>query len=111
MSNFTRYSVSFMKGPGSFRVTAVRAAGEFPGSWIVRLLRRIPLVRRLLSRRDAAATAQLRVDQVAVGNWAACPAEIASLPIAPLGTEIVACVVNVGERPVVARVHVDGVLA
>jgi hypothetical protein len=98
-----------------FRVIGARAAASFPKSWFGHLVRRIPAVRRLLRDRDAQecaiATAQLRVDHVAVGNCLVAPDKCAELPIASAGTVISVCVTNICDRPIVARILVEGELS
>jgi hypothetical protein len=94
-----------------FYVTRARVVAEFPTSWIGRLARLIPGVRRIFMGRDARdrsrATAQLKIDYVAVDNCARAPNEIDRLPAAVEGSEIRIVMINTGERSVVAHASVD----
>ena len=102
-----------------FRVVTARITAAFPQSRIERLARRLPgigrIVARVLRDRDAAdrawATAQVKIDHVTVGDHACAPDEIDDLPIAVPGTEISVGVTNRSDRPVVARVLVEGVIS
>lgn len=98
-----------------FRVIAARAIADFPQSWLSRLVRRIPGVQWLLRDRDAdrraRATAQMQIDHVAVGNFARLPDKCDELPIVTAGSPISVRVSNVGDRPIVVRVLVEGVLS
>lgn len=99
----------------SFRVIAARVGADYPQSWFLRLVRRLPGGKRLLRRRDAAvrvrATAQTRIDHVAVDNFATLPDKCAELPMVIAGGEISVRVTNTGDRPLVVRVLVEGVLS
>lgn len=101
--------------PRQLRVTSARVVAEFPRSWLARLARRIPGVRCLFAGRDAQArdraSAQMKIDYVAVGNYQCAPDELDQLPIAMEGEEIVAVVINTGDRPLVAHVFVEGILS
>jgi hypothetical protein len=81
----------------------------------MRLVRRIPGVRQLLRPYDDAwrklTSMQLRIDHVAVGNFACTPDKCNELPIVTAGSEISVRVTNVGNRPLVARVLIEGVLS
>lgn len=103
---------------GCFRVTGTRATAAFPQSQVERLVRRIPgvgrLVGRILRDREAAdrarATALLKIDHVAVGNCARPPAQVADLPVAGVDDVVSVRVTNCGDRPLLARVVVEGVI-
>ena len=100
-----------------FRVVGARVSAAFPRTRIEQFLLRIPgvgrLVERLLRDRDAAdrafATAQVKIDHVTVGDHARPPSQIDDLPIAAAGAQISVSVTNRGDRPLVARVLVEGV--
>ena len=100
-----------------FRVTGARVAAAVPQSRIERLVRRLPglgrIVTRLLHNRDVAnstwATAQVKIDRVTVGDDARPLDQIDDLPIAPVGAAISVSVTNRSDRPLVARVLVEGV--
>lgn len=102
-----------------FRVVAARITAAFPQSRIERVARRLPgigrIVARVLRDRDAAdrawATAQVKIDHVTVGDHACAPDEVDDLPIAAPGIEISVGVTNRSDRPVVARVLVEGVIS
>lgn len=97
------------------RVTSAHVAAEFPQSWAERLARRvgrrIPGVRRLLRDHEATqrawATALVRLEHVAVDDQARPPNRCSELPP---GREISVRVINTGDRPLVARVIVEGVV-
>lgn len=96
-----------------FRVTVARVIAEFPKPWIGRLLRKIPGVSRLFARRDARerdrASAQMKINYVAVDNYQCALDEIDRLPVAREGQEVRVKVINEGDRPIVARVVVEGI--
>jgi hypothetical protein len=102
--------------PGrQYRVTNVRVVADYPKPWLGRLVRRIPGVRSLFAGRDARdrerATAQMKIDQVGVENHRCRPEEVDQLPVAVAGHELSVVVINDGDRPLVARVSVEGILS
>jgi hypothetical protein len=98
-----------------FRVIAAHVVAVLPRSWIERLARRIPGVQRLLRARDTArrerTSAQLRIDHVAVGNFACTPDKCDDLPIVTAGNAISVRVTNTGDRSRRVHVLIEGVLS
>ena len=100
-----------------FRVVDAHVTATFPQSRIEQIVRRIPVVGRLVEKllrdRDAAdrawATAQVKIDHVTVGDHARSPSELDDLPIAAAGAEISVSVTNRSDRPLAVRVLIEGV--
>jgi hypothetical protein len=101
--------------PWRFRITGARVTGDFPRSWINHLTRQLPGIRWLLRGHDAIqrarATARLRIEHVAVGNFASMADKCAELPLVTAGASISVRVMNTGDQPLVARVLVEGTLS
>lgn len=101
-----------------YRIVGARVTAAFARSRLERLVRRLlpgagKILDRIFLERDIAdcarATAAVKIDRVSVGDVGYAPSRIADLPIASAGTEISVRVTNSGDRPVVARVLVEGV--